>query len=164
MNSLEETKYLIEKYNVRPNKNLGQNFLIDEETLRFIANLAEKDDTIIEIGPGLGELTARLLEMAKKVIAIELDPKMVAILEDRFKLYDNIEIIQQDVLKIDFNLEKFKNAKIIANLPYYITTEIITKLIKFDIKEINVLIQKEVADRICANPRWKRSRSNYVFC
>ena len=106
-----------------------------------------KDDTIIEIGPGLGTLTSKLLERAKKVIVIELDSKMVDIIKDRFKLYKNIEIIQGDILKID--ISKYKNAKIIANLPYYITTEIITKLIKQDINEINVLIQKEVAERIC---------------
>ena len=136
MNILEETKFIMNKYDVKPNKKLGQNFLVDEDAINFIADLANEDDTIIEIGPGLGTLTSKLLDRAKKVIVIELDPKMVAILKDRFRLYNNIEIIQGDILKID--ISKYENAKIIANLPYYITTEIITKLIKQDINEINV--------------------------
>ena len=117
MNILEETKFIMNKYDVKPNKKLGQNFLIDEEAINFIADLANEEDTIIEIGPGLGTLTSKLLERAKKVIVIELDSKMVDIIKDRFKLYKNIEIIQGDILKID--ISKYKNAKIIANLPYY---------------------------------------------
>ena len=161
MNILEETKFIMNKYDVKPNKKLGQNFLIDEETINFIADLANEEDTIIEIGPGLGTLTSKLLERAKKVIVIELDSKMVDIIKDRFKLYKNIEIIQGDILKID--ISKYKNAKIIANLPYYITTEIITKLIKQDINEINVLIQKEVAERICAMPGEKEAGAITYF-
>ena len=161
MNILEETKFIMNKYDVKPNKKLGQNFLIDEEAINFIADLANEDDTIIEIGPGLGTLTSKLLERAKKVIVIELDSKMVDIIKDRFKLYKNIEIIQGDILKID--ISKYKNAKIIANLPYYITTEIITKLIKQDINEINVLIQKEVAERICAVPGEKEAGAITYF-
>ena len=161
MNILEETKFIMNKYDVKPNKKLGQNFLIDEEAINFIADLANEDDTIIEIGPGLGTLTSKLLERAKKVIVVELDSKMVDIIKDRFKLYKNIEIIQGDILKID--ISKYKNAKIIANLPYYITTEIITKLIKQDINEINVLIQKEVAERICAVPGEKEAGAITYF-
>ena len=161
MNILEETKFIMNKYDVKPNKKLGQNFLIDEEAINFIADLANEEDTIIEIGPGLGTLTSKLLERAKKVIVIELDSKMVDIIKDRFKLYKNIEIIQGDILKID--ISKYKNAKIIANLPYYITTEIITKLIKQDINEINVLIQKEVAERICAMPGEKEAGAITYF-
>lgn len=151
MNIYQETKYIMNKYDVHPNKKLGQNFLFDENALEKIAEGVQKNDTIIEIGPGLGTLTTILAEKAQKVIAIELDKKMVAILEDRFKLYNNVEILNEDILKVDID-EIALNAKVVANLPYYITTQIITKLLKTDVKEITILIQKEVAERICAKP------------
>lgn len=156
MNALFETKYILKKYDIKPNKSLGQNFLVDDDTLEVISNKANKDDLIIEIGPGIGTLTSLLLEKAKKVIAIELDKNMIKILNDRFKLYDNFELINEDILKVNIeeliqkNNFSIENTKIIANLPYYITTDIITKLIKTKIKEINILIQKEVAQRLCA--------------
>ena len=110
---LQETKYLIKKYNIKANKSLGQNFLIDDEVIEQIVNGADvcKDDIVIEIGPGLGSMTKVLLEKARKVICIELDPKMVEILHDRFIAYKNIEIISEDVLKIDLN-------KLIGNNSY----------------------------------------------
>ena len=151
MNLYEETKYIIDKYNVYPNKNLGQNFLINEETLNKIAEDVSKEDTIIEIGPGLGTLTKVLLEKAKKVYAVELDSKMCDILKSRFIAYNNLEIINEDILNIDID-KNFKNAKVVANLPYYITTSIITELLKTNIKNITILIQKEVAERICKQP------------
>ena len=139
MNMLEETKYIMNKYNVHPNKKLGQNFLFDEESLEKIAEDVSKKDTVIEIGPGLGTLTAILAKKAEKVIAIELDPNMIDILKDRFSLYDNVEIIKEDILNVD--IEKLApNAKVVANLPYYITTSIITKLLKARIKDITILI------------------------
>lgn len=162
MNVYDETKYIMQKYDVHPNKKLGQNFLIDEETLDTIVNGISKDDTIIEIGPGLGTLTSRLLEKAKKVYAIELDKKMVEILKDRFKLYSNLEIINDDILKLDINT-LVKKAKVVANLPYYITTSIITKILKSDIKDITILIQKEVAERICAYPSDKEAGAITYF-
>ena len=164
MNIFEETKFIINKYKVKANKNLGQNFLIDEQVIKDIIDGAEinNEDLVIEIGPGLGTLTAFLVEKAKKVICIELDKKMIKILNDRFMAYNNIELINDDVLKIDFNQiikeEKEKNnirkVKIVANLPYYITTPIIMRLIenKLDIESITVMIQKEVADRIIEIP------------
>lgn len=158
MNLYDETKYIMNKYNVHPNKSLGQNFLVDEETLDIIAEEVNKNDTIIEIGPGIGTLTEKLLKKAKKVIVIELDTKMAEIIKDRFKLYDNIEIINEDVLKVDIN-KLADNAKIVANLPYYITTSIITKLLECNIEDITVLIQKEVAQRICAIPGSKNAGS-----
>ena len=180
MNSLEETKYLIKKYNVKANKNLGQNFLIDDDVLRDIVDGAEieKDDLVIEIGPGLGTLTAILLERAKKVICVELDRKMVEILNDRFIAYNNFELINNDILKLDLNSiikeEKaktyIKNVKIVANLPYYITTPIIMKLIEsnLDIDSITVMIQKEVADRIIEIPGGKNTGAItytvYYYC
>lgn len=168
-NILEETKFIMNKYNIKANKKLGQNFLIDELTINEIVNCSniDKDDLVIEIGPGLGTLTKKLLEKARKVICIELDEKMVNLLEDRFKLYDNFEIINQDVLKVDLeNIikkekaeGKIKNAKIVANLPYYITTPIIMRLLeeKLDLDTITVMIQKEVADRLIAIPGKKNT-------
>ena len=151
MSVFEETKFLMDKFNVHPNKNLGQNFLIDENALELIASSANKEDIVIEVGPGLGTLTAILAQRAKKVIAVELDPNMIEILTDRFKLYDNVEIINQDILKVDLS-QYGNNIKVIANLPYYITTQIVTKLLKAEINEITILIQKEVAERISAKP------------
>lgn len=161
---LEETRFLMKKYNIKANKALGQNFLIDENVLKKIVESSEieKDDLVIEIGPGLGTLTKYLLEKAGKVICIELDKKMIKILEDRFSLYENFEVKNQDVLKVDLGKmikqEKenisIKNVKIVANLPYYITTPIIMKLLEdeLDLESITVMIQKEVADRLIAIP------------
>lgn len=162
MNVFEETKYIMNKYNVHPNKKLGQNFLFDEEALNLIASGVNEQDTIIEIGPGLGTLTAILAEKAEKVIAVELDDKMIAILNERFKLYNNVEIIHEDILNVDIDKIAPK-AKVVANLPYYITTSIITKLLKTNIKDITVLIQKEVAERICAIPGSKKAGAITYF-
>ena len=162
MNIFEETKYIMNKYDVHPNKRLGQNFLFDEQSLQTIAQDATEEDTVIEIGPGLGTLTAILAEKANKVIAIELDSKMVSILKDRFKLYNNVQIVQDDILNVDIDKIAPK-AKVVANLPYYITTSIITKLIKTNIKDITILIQKEVAERICAEPGTKRAGAITYF-
>ena len=174
MNILEETKFLMKKYKIKANKNLGQNFLIDDNVVKDIVEGAkiEKEDLVIEIGPGLGSMTAILLEKAKKVICIELDKKMIKILNDRFIAYNNIELINEDVLKIDFNglikQEKeehnIKNVKIVANLPYYITTPIIMKLLEnnLDIDSITVMIQKEVADRLIETPSRKKYRSDNI--
>ena len=162
MNVLEETKYIMDKYNVHPNKKLGQNFLFDEEALERIAQDVQKEDIIIEIGPGLGTLTAILADKAKKVIAIELDKKMIEILNDRFKLYNNVEIINDDILNVDID-KTAKNAKIVANLPYYITTSIITQLLKTKVKDITILIQKEVAERICAETGTKKAGAITYF-
>lgn len=163
-NILEETRFIMKKYNIKANKSLGQNFLINEDVIKKIVESSQikKDDLVIEIGPGLGTLTKYLLEKAGKVICIELDKKMINILEDRFSLYDNLELKNQDVLKVDLkNLimkEKensdIKKVKIVANLPYYITTPIIMKLLEeeLDLESITVMIQKEVADRLIAIP------------
>lgn len=167
MTSLQETKIILNKYNITANKKLGQNFLINDDVIEKIISSAniEQNDTIIEIGPGLGTLTKRLLEKAGKVIAIEIDSKMINILNDRFEQYDNFVLINQDVLKTDLNklISQYKNSfekvKIVANLPYYITTPIIMKLLeeKLDIESITVMIQKEVAQRITADPGDKLS-------
>ena len=165
--SLEDTKFILKKYNISANKKLGQNFLIDDDIIQSIIDAAElkETDLVIEIGPGLGTLTSKLLEKAGKVIAIELDEKMLKVLNDRFSLYNNFILINNDVLKVDLNkiieenLEQLKSVKIVANLPYYITTPIIMKLLesKLKIETITVMVQKEVADRITATPGDKLS-------
>lgn len=168
-NILEETRYIMKKYNIKANKSLGQNFLISQSVVEKIVESSNisKNDLIIEVGPGLGTLTKYLLEKAKKVICVELDKKMIKILEDRFKLYNNFELINQDILKVDLQdmikEEKQKNSidnvKIVANLPYYITTPIIMKLLEeeLDLESITVMIQKEVADRLTAIPGEKNT-------
>lgn len=164
MNLEQETRYILNKYNAHANKGYGQNFLIDQNVVDGILEKAEvnKDDLIIEIGPGLGNLTSPLLENAGKVICIELDSKMVSILTDRFSLYENFELINEDVLKVDLNKliednNQFKTAKVVANLPYYITTPIIMKLLedKLNLESITVMVQKEVADRLTDKPGGK---------
>ena len=160
MNVLKETKFILDKYHITANKNLGQNFLIDDEAVTGIIDAAKvsKENLIIEIGPGLGTLTKELLEKAGKVICIELDKRMMEILEDRFSMYTNFKVINEDVLKVNLKdliqQEKIKTAKIVANLPYYITTPIIMKLLedRLDIETITVMIQKEVADRLVTEP------------
>lgn len=163
MNLYEETRFIMKENNITANKNLGQNFLINEDVVDSIVENAEitKNDLVIEIGPGLGTLTSRLLEKARKVICVELDRKMIAILEKRFKLYENLELINEDILKINLNqlirqnkINEIKHVKIVANLPYYITTPIIMKLLeeRLDIESITVMIQKEVAQRLAAKP------------
>ena len=163
-NILEDTKFIMKKYHIKANKSLGQNFLIDDKVVEQIItkSLVNKNDLVIEIGPGLGTLTKFLLEKAKKVICIELDKKMIKILEDRFTLYNNFELLHNDILKVDLNsiIKKEKQnsditgVKIVANLPYYITTPIIMKLLEeqLDLESITVMVQKEVADRLIATP------------
>lgn len=158
MNIYEETKFLMKKYGITANKSLGQNFLVDESIILNAISEAGicKDDLVIEIGPGLGTFTNELIKKAAKVVCVELDKKMVQILEDRFKFFDNIEIINEDILKVDIDkiVEENKDlkVKIVGNLPYYITTPIIMKLLEGRAKfeSITVMIQKEVADRLCA--------------
>ena len=163
--TLNETKYLLKKYKIKANKNLGQNFLIDDDVLQDIVNGANisEDDLVIEIGPGLGSLTKLLLKKAKKVVCIELDKKMVKILKERFILDKNLEIINSDILKLNIDelikkeIEQnpdIKNVKIVANLPYYITTPIVMYLIEnnLNIESITIMIQKEVAERLITIP------------
>ena len=158
MEILKETRFLMRKYGITANKSLGQNFLINEEIITNTIKNAEigKDDLVIEIGPGLGTLTNEIAKEAGKVICVELDKRMVKILEERFLLFDNVKIINDDILKVDLNKiieeNKIGKTKIVANLPYYITTPIIMKLLegKANFDSITVMVQKEVADRLCA--------------
>ena len=164
MDLFEETKCSMKKYGIKANKNLGQNFLVDENIVNQIVEKSQIDneDLVIEIGPGLGTLTQKLLEKAGKVISVELDTNMIKILQERFKLYPNFELIHSDILKLNLkeiiykekDNKKIKKAKIVANLPYYITTPIIMKLLeeKLDLETITVMVQKEVADRLTVIP------------
>ena len=166
-NAFNETMFILKKYNISANKSLGQNFLIDDNIINTIVDSANvsRDDLVIEIGPGLGTLTSKLLEKAGMVIAIELDKRMIGILNERFKLYNNFELINDDVLKVNLKeiiknkSDSLKKVKIVANLPYYITTPIIMKLLedKLDVESITVMVQKEVAQRLAANPGDKLS-------
>ena len=161
MDLREETIAILNKYGLRANKKLGQNFLINESIIYDIVKKANvtKEDVVIEIGPGLGSLTKELINNAKKVIAIELDPNMIDILKSRFGIFDNFEVIYGDVLKIDLEelIKGYGSVKVVANLPYYITTPIIMKLLedKLKIKSITVMVQKEVGERICATHKDK---------
>ena len=167
-NLYSETLFIMKKYGITANKKLGQNFLIDEFVVEEICDTAQvsSSDLVIEIGPGIGSLTAVLVEKAGKVISIEIDKKMLQILNDRFKFYDNFELINEDILKVDLkkliseNLnEKITKCKIVANLPYYITTPIIIKLLEenLNVESITVMVQKEVAVRLAAIPGSKNS-------
>ncbi len=156
-------KAVMEKYDITAQKRFGQNFLTDENILEKITDSAEisKDDLVLEIGPGTGALTRRLCEKAKKVKAVEIDKKLIPLLEEELSCYDNLEIINKDVLKVDlselFRDEDCGSMKIAANLPYYITTPVIMKILeeRLPVESVTVMIQKEVADRIRAVPGTK---------
>ncbi len=179
-NIYEETKTIMKKYNIKANKSLGQNFLINDEVIENIVKSSDlsKEDLVIEIGPGLGTLTKRLLEEAGKVLCVELDKKMINILQDRFVENAKFEVINEDILKVNLNQiikenkkdNNIKNVKIVANLPYYITTPIIMKLLeeKLEIESITVMIQKEVADRLIEIPGEKNTGAItytvYYYC
>lgn len=152
---------IIKRYEFIFQKRFGQNFLIDQNIIDKIIEGADltKEDVVIEIGPGIGSLTQALAENSKKVIAIEIDKKLIPILNETLKDYDNIIVINQDILKADLaQIIKEQNngnpVKIVANLPYYITTPIIMGVYenKVPVKNITVMIQKEVADRILSGP------------
>ena len=153
-------KEILSEYEFRFSKSLGQNFLIDEGALAGILSGADisEDDCVLEIGPGFGTLTQRLCGAAKKVVCVEIDKTVIPILEENLRDFDNFEIINDDIMKIDVKSlaeEKFgtENVKVAANLPYYITTPIIMMLLesKVKFKSITVMVQKEVAKRLCAS-------------
>lgn len=155
------TKEIINKYSLAFQKKFGQNFLIDSNVLESIIRGAEitKDDFVLEIGPGIGTMTQYLCEAARQVVAVEIDKMLIPILEDTLSEYDNVEVINQDVLKVDIkSLAEEKNngkpIKVVANLPYYITTPIIMGLFEsgVPIDSITIMVQKEVADRMQTGP------------
>lgn len=158
-----KTKKIVEKYGFSFKKNFGQNFLVDERVLGKIVSSDEisKDDVVIEVGPGIGTLTQALAKEAYKVVAVEIDTTLVPILGELLSDFDNIEIINEDILKVDVNAiaEKYpdKKIKMVANLPYYITTPIIMNVLEnhIPVESITVMIQKEVAYRMKAQPSTK---------
>jgi len=148
---------LLEKYQIRPSKKLGQNFLTDERIVKKVVKAAEFDlkDSALEIGPGLGVLTQELAKKTKKVVAIEKDPKMIEILKETLKDLKNVEVFQGDILKISDSQSLISDYKIVANLPFYLTTPVIRKFLevaKVKPKQMILVVQKEVAQRICAKP------------
>lgn len=151
----------IKKYDFAFQKKFGQNFLIDDHVITKIINAAEitKDDLVLEIGPGIGTMTQYLAESARKVIAVEIDKNLIPILGETLAEYDNVTVINEDILKLDINrLVEEENAgkpiKVVANLPYYITTPIIMGLFESHVplQSITVMVQKEVADRMQVGP------------
>ena len=153
-----KTAELVKKYNFKFSKSLGQNFLIDDSVPRDIVAGAEVDenDLVIEIGPGVGTLTAQLLNKAKKVVAIELDNDLIPILNQEIGDNPKFTLMHKDALKVNFNeiIGEEKSVKLVANLPYYVTTPIIVKLLKegYNFKSLTIMIQKEVAERMNADP------------
>lgn len=152
---------VLQKYNFNFQKKFGQNFLIDTRVLEKIVSAADitKDDMVLEIGPGIGTMTQYLCEAAREVVAVEIDKNLIPILEDTLSAYDNVSIINEDVLKVDIKaLADEKNGgrpiKVVANLPYYITTPIIMGLFEADVplKSITIMVQKEVAYRMKEGP------------
>lgn len=155
------TQEIVKKYNFRFSKSLGQNFLHDDNVLDTIVVGAQvdKNDLVVEIGPGVGSLTARLIKRAKKVISIEIDDSLLPILEAELGDNENFELIHNDALRVDYNdiIKGFDSVKLVANLPYYVTTPIILHLLKgkYNFKSLTIMIQKEVAERMNAEPNCK---------
>ena len=167
LTSLKTIKSLLETYGARPKKRLGQNFLIDTRALDKILGAADlsPQDTVVEIGPGIGTLTRELAQKAKTVIAIEKDEKMVEVLKETLKGYRNVELLRGDIFKTNFqflisnfqsnpNVQLSKQYKVVANLPYYITSPVIRKFLEAEHKPklMVLMVQKEVAQRICSKP------------
>ena len=155
----QNTIAVLQKYNFNFQKKFGQNFLIDTHVLEKIIEESgiTKDDFVLEIGPGIGTMTQYLCENAREVAAVEIDKNLIPILADTLSAYDNVEVINDDILKVDINkLAEEKNGgkpiKVVANLPYYITTPIIMGLFESNvpIDNITVMVQKEAAQRLCA--------------
>lgn len=160
----KKTIEIIQKYQFGFQKKFGQNFLIDDHVLTKIMDGANvtKDDFVLEIGPGIGTMTQYLAERARQVLAVEIDTKLLPILEETLAPYDNVEVLNNDILKVDMNeiANKYNNGnpiKVVANLPYYITTPIIMGLFEsgVPIDNITVMVQKEVADRMQVGPGTK---------
>lgn len=166
LSNLTTVKKILARHDFKFTHSLGQNFIINEEICPKMAKMSgtNKNVGVIEIGPGIGILTKELAKISKKVVSIEIDSKLIPVLQDTLASFSNIEIINKDILKIDLKKlihDKFKDLDVIvcANLPYYITSPIIMKLLedKLPIKSITVMVQKEVADRICAGVSHKNA-------
>lgn len=160
----QNTIAVLQKYNFNFQKKYGQNFLVDTHVLEKIMDAAQitKEDCVVEIGPGIGTMTQYLAERAGEVVAVEIDKNLIPILEDTLSEYDNVTIINDDILKVDLNRiveekNQGKPVKVVANLPYYITTPIIMGLFEnhVPLKSITIMVQKEVADRMQVGPGTK---------
>ncbi len=160
----QNTIAVLQKYGFNFQKKFGQNFLIDTNVLDRIISAAEitKDDCVLEIGPGIGTMSQYLAETAREVVAVEIDKALIPILEDTLSAYDNVTVINEDILKVDINaIVQERNGgrpiKVVANLPYYITTPIIMGLFEqhVPLKSITIMVQKEVADRMQVGPGTK---------
>ena len=163
--SISEVKRILNKHGLKANKNLGQNFLVDANILNKIVSTAGilKDDIVVEIGPGLGVLTCALAKRARRVISVEVDNKMISVLKENISSYKNVEIVHADALKTNFdalvkekvflNDKEVFSYKLVANLPYYITSPIVMHMLtnKFNLNTMVVMVQLEVAKRIVAN-------------
>jgi len=149
-------KELLSKYETRPSKGLGQNFLIDKNVLEKIIKVSEikKTDTVLEVGPGMGVLTQKLAEKARRIVAVEKDETMIEVLKETVNDFNNIEVISEDILQIDLAQYTKKPYKVIANIPYYLTSPLIRKFLesKNQPEEMVLMLQKEVAQRICSKP------------
>lgn len=159
LTDMTQVKFILERHGFKFSKSLGQNFIIDKTVCPRIAEMGldEKDMGVLEIGTGIGTLTSELAKRAKKVVSLEVDKKLYPIIDETLAPFSNIKCLHQDILKTDINKlceEEFKDMKVCvcANLPYYITTPVIMYLLRSNVrwKNITVMIQKEVADRICA--------------
>ena len=166
-----DTRSALKKFNIKPTKSLGQNFLKDDGIIKTIVDSAEinVNDLVIEVGPGLGSMTAELASRAGKVVAVEIDRQLIPVLKENLQGYSNVEIIQKDILKVDLRTEvpdvsdliekKYggKKLKVVANLPYYITTPVIMRLLEQELPISNMvfMVQAEVADRMAAEPGGK---------
>ena len=160
----QETIAVLQRYGFNFQKKYGQNFLIDTHVLDKIIGAAQigPDDFVLEIGPGIGTMTQYLAEAAREVVAVEIDTKLIPILQDTLKEYDNVTVLNEDILKVDIRkIAEEKNGgkpiKVVANLPYYITTPIIMGLFESEVPldSITVMVQKEVADRMQVGPGTK---------
>ena len=155
--SPQVTNHILHKFKLRADKKLGQNFLIDENVVRKIVEAAELTaaDTVLEVGPGIGTLTQGLAEAQAQVVAVELDKRLLPVLDTTLEGYDNVRIVSGDILKVDIMAEVGKeNFKVCANLPYYITTPIIFALLekRLPMERLVAMVQKEVAERMAARP------------
>jgi 16S rRNA (adenine1518-N6/adenine1519-N6)-dimethyltransferase len=164
LGNTSKTAEIIQKYQFHFQKKYGQNFLIDGNILDKIIESAQvcKDDCVLEIGPGIGTMTQYLAEQAREVVAVEIDKNLIPILQDTLSDYDNVTIVNEDILKVDIHqIVQEKNGgrpiKVVANLPYYITTPIIMALFESHVplKSVTIMVQKEVADRMQVGPGTK---------
>ena len=160
----------LKEYGLIPRKGWGQHFLVDRNILNKViwAAQVEKEDAVLEVGPGLGEMTVALARQAKRVIAIEIDSKLVAILNEKMKNYPNVEVVKSDILKVDFNQFLKKEGhpvKVVANLPYQVSTPLLFRFIesKETFSTFTLMLQKEVAERMVAPPGGKEYGPLSIF-